>query len=78
MSIYTDLHAAGIELDSHESDLYAKSTPESRQIIANHVAAGTLKCVTVFTNQRDGSVWFDIPFHFDPWWASRVQHDGRD
>ena len=33
MSIYEQLKAAGVPLDSHESDLYAKVTPASVAIV---------------------------------------------
>ena len=64
MSIYTELKAAGIKLDSHESDLYAEVTPESASI----VEASNVR-YTMFTSE--GNVWYDIPFAYDPFWEGR-------
>jgi hypothetical protein len=64
-SIYQRLVAAGVPLDNHESDLYAKVTGASRPIVEERMKAGVL--VTVFASQIDG-LWYDIPFAFEPWW----------
>lgn len=66
MTIYNDLLAAGVELDSHESDLYAVVTPTSTAIVDRYIAAGNR--VTGFTALADGRRWYDIPFAFDPFW----------
>jgi hypothetical protein len=70
--IYHELQAAGVPLDSHESDLYAKVTPASRAIVNRWRHART---VTIFTSQIDGARWFDIPFAYLPFWE-RVQRYG--
>ena len=65
-TIYQALKDAGVETDNHESDLYAKDTDVSREIMKEypHTFSG-------FLNQRDGQMWLDIPFAFDPWWEAR-------
>ena len=65
-TIYQALKRAGVPLDNHESDLYAKDTETSRLIMAQyeHSFSG-------FLNQQDGQRWLDIPFAFDPWWDRR-------
>jgi len=63
MTIYEQLKAAGVPLDSHESDLYALVTPESRAI----VEASTHSRST-FVSQIDKRRWYDLPFAFDPFW----------
>jgi hypothetical protein len=68
MSLYTDLLAAGVPLDNHRSDLYAKVTPESRVLVD---AYEHRKNVTVFVSQVDGEPWYDIPFAFDPFWERK-------
>ncbi len=69
MSLYTDLKAAGVPLDSHESDLYAKATPEAKNIIEGwHDYAHSAK---MFKSQIDGEWWFDIPFAFEPFWEAK-------
>ena len=67
-TINEKLREAGIELDSHASDLYALKTPESEKIIAGHEFACN---VTIFRSQIDGRLWFDIPFANDYWWQNR-------
>jgi hypothetical protein len=67
--IYEDLKDAGVELDHHESDLYAKVNPTSRKIVEAYKFRGN---VTVFSNQIDGSPWYDIPFAYRPWWEARA------
>ena len=68
MSLYTRLVQADIPLDSHESDLYAKVTPESTALIQ----AYEFRCnVRRFRSQIDGTDWYDIPFAYLPWWERR-------
>lgn len=69
MSIYQALKDAGVPLDSHESDLYAKATPECLEILRIHKSNGL--CATPFKSEIDGSTWLDIPFAFEPWWEAR-------
>lgn len=70
MSIYKRLLKAGIPLDNHESDLYAKVTEESERIIKTYEFKEN---VTRFTSNIDGQRWFDIPFAFDPFWEKKVK-----
>jgi hypothetical protein len=65
MSIYTELKTAGVSVSSHESDLYAKVTPESEALIARYQFKINVKR---FRSQIDGTPWFDIPFAYDPYW----------
>ncbi len=69
MGIYEDLKAAGVPLSSHESDLYAKKTPESEAIVAKYQFSQN---VTIFNNQVEGGFWYDIPFAYTPWWEART------
>jgi hypothetical protein len=64
---YDMLTAAGCEIDSHESDLYVKATPEAIAIVK---ASGWTH--EYFTNQRDGTRWIDVAFAFSPWWQRRA------
>jgi len=63
-SIYQKLVAAGCEVDSHESDLYAKATPDAVQL-TNGCGNRT------FFVSHDGSQWLELPFAYDPWWEAR-------
>jgi hypothetical protein len=67
MSLYTELKDAGCQIDSHYSDLYVLSTPESRAIIARH---GGRCSPSAFRSQIDGKVWIDLPFCFEPYWEA--------
>lgn len=74
--IYEQLQAAGCEMDSHESDLYVKVTPESTAIVDSYQFKSN---VTTFTSQIDGERWYDIPFAYVPFWenktASEIIHE---
>jgi len=67
VSLYDELLAAGVPLDNHESDLYVKDTPEARAILAKHG-----KRAAPFVNQIDHTIWFDVPFMYEPFWRARV------
>jgi hypothetical protein len=66
--IKQQLKDAGVELDSHESDLYALLTPESEKIIAGYANKDSVK---KFKSEKDGKMWFDIPFADTDYWAEK-------
>ena len=68
MTIHEQLKAAGVPLDSHESDLYAKATPEAARIVSE---CAYKENVTAF--QSNGETWYDIPFAYDPWWENHAR-----
>ena len=68
-TIYDELKAAGVPLDSHESDLYAKVTDISREIMLRRPVTDPIRRnVRVFVSQIDERLWYDIPFAYTPWW----------
>ena len=70
MSLYDDLEAAGVEIDSHESDLYFKATEESRAILKRHPEWA--KNAKAFTSQKGPpETWIEVPFAFDPFWRRK-------
>lgn len=72
MSLYTDLIAAGIQVDNHESDLYFPVTEQTTAILANHPLEKNN--ASTFANQRPPNVgqrWFDVPFAFEPFWQRK-------
>lgn len=71
-SLHQQLLAAGVELNNHESDLYAKVTPESRRIVEESDHSSS-----VFTSQIDGELWYDLPFAFEPFWRAKTAGDSR-
>jgi hypothetical protein len=64
-SVYADCVAAGLEIDSHESDLYVRDTPEAREILARHRAHFVPFVGT------DAAAWLDAPFLYLPFWADK-------
>ena len=66
MTLYDKLQAAGIETDSHESDLYVKDSATAREIIR----ASRLS-FSLFRSARDGTHWLDVPFAYAPFWRTR-------
>lgn len=71
-TLYEALHAAGVPLDSHESDLYVKDTPEARAILVAHgKCPGAWGCEAFTSNIEPRDCWFDVPFAFDPYWQQR-------
>lgn len=67
-SLYKRLLAAGIPIDNHESDLYFKSTIESIKILDECQLQGRQ-----FLNQKDNSLWIEVPFMYEPWWIKRLE-----
>jgi hypothetical protein len=67
MSIYKELLDAGVEMDHHESDLYVKVTPKSREILT----AYGRRYAEVFISEIDGLCWYDLPFAYEPFWEKK-------
>lgn len=67
-SLQQQLLAAGVEIDHHESDLYAKVTPESTRILEDAGIVVDGHNASVFTSQIDGERWYDLPFKYDQFW----------
>jgi hypothetical protein len=68
VSIYRELKALNIPIDHHESDLYAKVTPESKAIIDKYRKTNH---ITSFTSRIDKATWYEIPFAFEPFWEAK-------
>lgn len=69
MDIYEQLKAVGVPIGSHESDLYAEVNAKSREIVSGY----EYKCnVTTFRNQITGTLWYDIPFAYTPFWDQKL------
>lgn len=71
-TLYETLTEAGVETDSHCSDLYFPATPESRAILGRFpVERANATCFTPW----DGSqgLWFDVPFAFTPYWKAATK-----
>jgi len=67
-SLYRDVLATGGYIDHHESDLYIEVNPVNTGLLHKHrQRAGT------FVNQVTGTLCYDVPFAYEPWWESRVK-----
>ncbi len=71
MSLYTELVAAGVPVDSHESDLYVQADPTSFEILDAHPQQKAISAP--FWNEVRHAVWIDVPFAYDPWWEKRAK-----
>jgi len=56
------------EISHHESDLYLKKNHISEMLVDECEFS---KSVSVFINQKDKQIWYDIPFGYDPFWNSK-------
>ncbi len=65
MSIYTELKEANCKILNHQSDLYVKVTNISTKIIQKYKTKIT---ISTFNSQIDKTLWYDIPFMYDPFW----------
>ena len=69
-SLYDRAIEQGLEMGCHESDLYLKVTPESKELIKNYSYRPN---VTTFISQIDKALWYDIPFAYQPFWEKRTR-----
>ena len=69
MTIYAELKAANVPMGSNASDLYCPVTPVSQAIIDRYAFKKSVK--TFKGTKPAGSLWFDIPFAFDPFWEGK-------
>ncbi len=71
-SLYEDAVEAGLDYDSHESDLYVLDTPEARVLVEKHGFY-----FEAFVSTADGRRWIDVPFAYYPWWSTRQKARGN-
>ena len=69
MDIFNAVISAGIPHDNHASDLYIPVTAET----INLVAAYAVPDARMFRDQITGSMMYDLPFQYLPFWAGRLQ-----
>lgn len=68
MTIYQDLLGLGVELDHHESDLYFPVTAATHELVRRYEFRGNVR---TFANQVSGTLWYEAPFAYAPWWEAR-------
>ena len=68
--LYNAILAAGIPHSSHESDLYIPVTEETTKLLAPYQFRGN---VQMFNSNKDGKLWYDIPFAYMPYWEAKLK-----
>lgn len=56
----------------HESDLYLMIDDVSRVIVG---ALESRALLGTFTCWYDGTLWYELPFCFTPWWTARLHKE---
>lgn len=72
MTLYQDLVENGIEIGHRESDLYFPLSEQTIEILKRHPLQNRI--AERFINQIDGTLWFDIPFAYIPFWERRFEN----
>ena len=70
MTIYEQLEALGVPLDSHGSDLYALVMPVSICVVQAYELRAQVR---TFTSGVDGRLWFEIPSAYQPFRDERTR-----
>lgn len=68
MSIYEKMVQSGVRIENHCSDLYVpknETTDEIVQLFAYRTITET------FMDNIDGTLWYNIPFCYDPYWIEK-------
>jgi hypothetical protein len=73
--LYAELLAAGIEMDSHESDLYVAVNKESTAILGKYPVKKSNS--SVFRSNIDGSLLYDVPFSYEPYWENKSKASAK-
>jgi hypothetical protein len=68
MDIYKEMLAAGVLIESHQSDMYVPVTEVTRAIVARYEYRTN---VTTFIHQISGAHSYDIPFAYSPFWEAK-------
>ena len=58
----------GEEIAHHESDLYLKKNEVSTNLLSSYQFRYNVR---TFVSNIDRTVWFDIPFAYDPFWERK-------
>ena len=56
------------DIDHHESDLYLRKTLKSEKLINEYEF---INLVSVFRDNIDNELWYEIPFAYTPYWERR-------
>jgi hypothetical protein len=67
-TLYALCIEAGFEIDHHESDLYIKDCQAARTLLNQHG-----KKIEPFRSEKDGAMWLDVPFAYQPYWDEKTK-----
>lgn len=70
MTIYEKMVQAGVKIENHCSDLYVPKNAITDQIV-QLFAYCTM--VETFTDNIDRTLWYNIPFCYDPYWINKAK-----
>lgn len=66
------------DIDSHDSDLYIKKTPESTKLL-NNMKNKDSGLLTTFKDQQTGETWYEVPFaNMEDDYKSKLTKSGKD
>jgi len=68
-TLYSELVAARVPVDHHESDLYFKATPDALDILERY--PDERRASRYFVEDMGDGWWIEVPFSFDPFWAAK-------
>ena len=73
LDLYAILMDAGCadDIDHHESDLYVRVTPTTKEIVTNYCKDTDSAMPKTFIDQIDNERWYDIPFMYTPYWEKK-------
>ena len=66
-TIYQQAVRLGLDIEHHESDLYLRKSEKSGELVDAYEHRANVRQFVA----PDDSLWFDIPFAFDPFWAEK-------
>jgi len=70
MELYTELQEAGIEMMSHESDLYFPNNEVTTAILAKYPTQKSI--ATTFWHNVYKTSWYDVPFANLRYWEEKI------
>ena len=67
-TLFQQVVEAEIPFDSHCSDLYVPVNEKTKALVAGFEFKQN---VTTFFSSIEKTLWYDIPFAYDPYWSAR-------
>jgi hypothetical protein len=69
MTLYEELTAAGCEVGNSRSNLHVKCSDKAETIILYHcLLPNSNLTYSQFRSNIDKSLWYEVPFAYDPFW----------